>query len=174
MSLAGADIRENFVADWISGYMYYWTYTAYDETEYMRTCISSDSNQTGYDLLKRAFDSYFVGGGSDGDIQAGNAVMLTFLDFIVDAVNNDSEDCPREVKNSINNMSTTIKDFLAQPDWRDQAQTNYDKFSYKADYNWTIVQTNWNAGYIPECGMAYANQVLILMNYTWTPPYILV
>ena len=88
---------------------------------YLRTCISSDSNQQGYDLLKRAFDTYFVDGGFYGDIQAGNAVMLTFLDFVVDAVNNDSEDCPSEVKNSINNMSTTVKDFLAQPDWRDTA-----------------------------------------------------
>ena len=98
--------------------------------------------------------------------------MLTFLDFVVDAVNNDSQDCPSEIKNSINNMATTVKDFLAQPDWRDKVQAQYDQQSYMVSTNWTNFRNNWIYGYVKESGMSYANDVTILMDNEYTPPYI--
>ena len=140
-------------------------------TDKLAKCVSIKDNTEGYKLLLRAYDAYFPKNNKKDDFDAGNAIMLTFMDFVVDVVNDQDNRCEDIVKVTITDASKTIKGFLAKPNWEDVAWKHYKKWKQAINGQWTTNENSWNTGYTGGAGQAIGVTVKLLMEYKYKPSY---
>ena len=141
------------VAQWSAGFLYGASGRTIDEREYILDC-SSNSRMVNRKFT-RAYRAY-----NNENINRGNNIM-------------ESARMPWRLTMAtcwktnpdLNYILQDVDDFLAQADYMEQAQANYDANPTVIDSNWSNGLKTWNEGVYFNAGMFYG-EVLVALTAT--------